>query len=73
MAKLNAPCYNVEQGKDCPFRTVGCHATCELYKVFQAEVAEVREKARVQKEDPVTVYECDKLTKALKRRGTLYG
>ena len=29
MSKPNAPC------KDCEFRQVGCHSTCELYKDYE--------------------------------------
>lgn len=73
MAKLTSPCYLVEQGKDCPFRTIGCHSTCKAYKAFKAEVEKVNTKARARINAPVEAYEHDRHTRALRNGGTLHG
>lgn len=31
--------------KDCEFRTIGCHSSCEQYKAFQTEMEKIRKKA----------------------------
>jgi len=39
--------------KDCEFRTIGCHSSCEPYKAFQAELEKIRKASeeRILRED----------------------
>lgn len=47
MYGLRGPC------KDCPFRTIGCHAKCERYKTFK-RLHEIRSReARLEREKDV--------------------
>lgn len=45
--KIKNPCYNEKTKTDCPRRAVGCHAKCNLYKIYKTlKAVEKRQKMR---------------------------
>lgn len=52
---MKAPCYGCEK------REVGCHATCQGYKEFQAENEEIKKKK-------ILNYICDEIMYSYKKR-----
>lgn len=57
---MQAPC------KDCPDRSVTCHANCEKYKEFAMENAEQRKQRHI--ENVGRQYTIEKYNKAVKKR-----
>ena len=56
-SKLKNPCYDEETGTDCTKRHVGCHETCNRWKIYTTLKAVERKQRIKKKHDSAAVYD----------------